>query len=253
MYEGPDGGPSLSVMGASKPINACSMAMPPLFATTGTCPVSGLTPYSFNCVYQPLFLSNSKNILLFENFFYTSSALGVRSAVIDADVERIAEVKGDPSSGRQLIPGTVERAPAAEGEGSAVVPLEVDSVPDSAVPKVVFPLLTNTKNILRAASEVCQMEWSDAQSVYPKDSQPKDTTLKLCFSSSYAAAFLRSGLGLPMDKTVTIQKEVDGSEIEWALGNHHVEYLTESLKALICFPFIVSSCTKASYRVYFDR
>ena len=230
VYEGPDGGPSLSVMGASKPTNACSLAMPPLFATTGTCPVSGLTPHSFNCVYQPFFLSNSKNILLFENFFYTSSALGVRSAVGD-NVERNAEETVDSILDRVLIPETVERAPGAAAEGNAMVALEEVKVQESEVAPApaVFPLLTNTKNILKAASEVCEMEWSDAQSVYPKDSQPKDTTLKLCFSSSYAAAFLRSGLGLPLDKTVTIQKEVDGSEIEWALGNHHDEKLTESL------------------------
>ena len=64
------------------------------------------------------------------------------------------------------------------------------------------------------------MEWEKASSEYPRDSQPKDTTLKLCFSSSYAASFLNSGLGLSDDKVLTIQKEVQGSEIEWALGEY---------------------------------
>ena len=83
-----------------------------------------------------------------------------------------------------------------------------------------WPLLTNTKNILKASSDICMMDWQNAQTDYPKDSQPKDTTLKLCFSSSYAAVFLSTGLGIADDKVLTIQKEVEGSEIEWALGTY---------------------------------
>ena len=41
---------------------------------------------------------------------------------------------------------------------------------------------------------------------------------KLCYGASYAYSFLVQGLGLSEDKSVTIQKFVDKSEIEWALG-----------------------------------
>ena len=44
-----------------------------------------------------------------------------------------------------------------------------------------------------------------------------------CFSTSYAAKFLVNGLGLPSDKRLTIQKYVEDSEIEWALGAAYKE------------------------------
>jgi len=34
--------------------------------------------FTFNCVFQPSFVSESKNLLVFENFYYTSSALAVQ-------------------------------------------------------------------------------------------------------------------------------------------------------------------------------
>lgn len=182
MYEGPDYTDSKTkteIVGASNKPNACLNAIThSLFISPKTCPEPIDLPHSFNCVNQPKFVTESKNILVFENFYYTSSALAV---------------------------------------------LSVDK-------SAVFPLLTNPKNILVAAEEMCNTEWSEADKTYPKDSQPKDTNLKLCFGASYANAFLINGLGLREDKEIIIQKEVDGSEIEWALGAVYKE-LASFLKA----------------------
>ena len=164
----------MTVSGGSDVSNACLLSLEPLFLTGKDCTADMSTPYSFDCVYQPSFVAQSSNILVFENFFYTSSALAV--AAIEA--------------------GTVT--------GNGTINL--------------FPLLTTPNNFRTAANKICSTEWSVAQSEYPKDSQPKDTTLKLCFSSSYAATFLTKGIHLAEDKVVTVQREVEGSEIEWALG-----------------------------------
>jgi len=40
---------------------------------------------------------------------------------------------------------------------------------------------------------------------------------------SYAYAFLVDGLKLKRDKLITVQREVDESEIEWALGAAYKE------------------------------
>ena len=185
VYEGPDG--AITVMGNSNIADACPLALAPLFINQQECSATKVTPHSFNCVYQPAFVTESKNFLVFENFFYTSSALSVASA---------ATTK-------------------IEKENSTTSP---------------FPLLTSPKNFLTAATTICNTEWSTAQAEYPKDNQPKDTTLKLCFSSSYAATFLTKGLHLTEDKLVTVQKEVDGSEIEWALGECILFHSTNGIK-----------------------
>ena len=90
-------------------------------------------------------------------------------------------------------------------------------------PATSFPLKTTPQEFLDSAVEVCSLGWKELQSSFPKDSQPKDVNTKLCFSLSYTAAFLLHGLGLPPDKTVTVQKEVAGSDIEWALGAAYLE------------------------------
>ena len=180
VYEGPLG--EISVTGASNVPNTCPRALTDLFASKGPCPTTGPQPHSFHCVYQPSFLKDSQNFLVFENFFYTSSAL------------RVAPISANGNENKEML--TSEKVVTE------------------------WPLLTNTKNILKASSEICSMDWTTALSDYPKDSQPKDTTIKLCFSSSYSAVFLSTGLGIADDKVLTIQKEVSGSEIEWALGTY---------------------------------
>lgn len=86
-----------------------------------------------------------------------------------------------------------------------------------------FPLVTTPKQYLAAASLVCGSDWNNVQNTYPKDGQEKNNNVKWCFSASYAVGFLTKGLSLDTDKPITIQKEVDGSEIEWALGAAYKE------------------------------
>lgn len=159
-YEGPLG---TSVVGASKS-GECPKNVAQLFKSNkGSCPSAG--PHSFDCIYQPDFVTSSENILVFENFYYVTSALGLKSS---------------------------DRAS--------------------------FLLKTTPAEISNKAREICETEYSKVNADYPKDSQPKDVNLKLCFSATYASSFLTKGLGLKDDKLVTVQKEVEGNEIEWALG-----------------------------------
>eukprot|EP00981_Chlorochromonas_danica_P010437 scaffold3227_cov188-Ochromonas_danica.AAC.23 len=138
-------------------------------------------PRSFNCVYQPDFVVQSKKILAFENFFYVSSALGVR-----------------PFS-----------SPVRE-EGVNVTVTK-------------FPLQTTPSHLYSATHDFCKSDWTTIQEKYPVDGQPKDVNIKACFVGTYAYSFLVDGLRLPSDKVITIQREVDGSEIEWALGAAYKE------------------------------
>jgi guanosine-diphosphatase len=163
-YEGVAG--NVQVQGAST-ANSCRIELTKIFNKDKSCPKTK-GPYSFQCVYQPEFVITSPNFLVFENFYYVSSGIGVKSE------------------------------------------------PDSGVTK--FPLMTTPSEIENAARKVCNSTWSQVQQGYPVDDQSKDNNIKWCFSSSYAASFLIDGLGLPADKRITVQKFVDGSEIEWALG-----------------------------------
>lgn len=123
-------------------------------------------PLGIGCVSQPSFIPNSKNILIFENFYYTFSALSVPS-----------------------VTGTSQ-----------------------------FPLVTTANLIKHKSDEICSSDWSTVQAEYPKDNSGKDVNLKLCFSSSFAVEFLLNGLRIDQEKAVTVQREVAGNEIEWALG-----------------------------------
>lgn len=163
-YEGPV---DSSVIGSAKKGNTqCNNNVAQLFKSNkGSCPTAG--PHSFDCIYQPDFVTSSENILVFENFYYVTSALGLKSKTST---------------------------------------------------NAAFPLLTTPSDITQSANEICQLELEKVNENYPKDSQPKDVNLKLCFAATYASSFLTKGIGLKDNKLVTIQKEVDGNEIEWALG-----------------------------------
>jgi Golgi nucleoside diphosphatase len=141
---------------------------------------SNLGPYSFGCVFQPSFVANSENILAFENYFYMSSALGVK--------------------------------PLHHGEHNI-----------NSSTATTFPLTTTPALIRKASDEYCSMDWNAIQANFPKDAQPKDVNDKNCFLSAFAYSFLVDGLKVPSHKAITIQKEVDGSEIEWALGAAYKE------------------------------
>jgi hypothetical protein len=89
--------------------------------------------------------------------------------------------------------------------------------------KTSFPLRT-TPALLKAAHDTfCALSWSEITLQYPKDNQSKDVNDKMCFLSGFAYDFLVTGLKLPSNKVITIQKEVSGSEIEWALGAAYKE------------------------------
>ena len=177
-YEGAEGG--FKIQGAAGDEKDCMHSLKALYQPLDTmsdkCEEDG--PYSFHCVYQPSFLKDSKNFLVFENFFYTAKAVGIQ-------------------------PVDASRSQAEQ-----------------------FPLQT-TPALIRAASKaVCSTPWAQFASQFPKDSSPADQNTRWCFSAAYTASFLMDGLGLPEDKVVTIQKEVDGSEVEWALGAAYKEAST---------------------------
>jgi hypothetical protein len=175
-------------------LNAASSAVAGTSTGTATttmssslCSSSG--PHSFACVYQPEFVVSSQNILAFENFYYMSSALGVKPA----RESRIAvETIANESSVMTTIATT-------------------------------FPLETTPYNIREASETFCSLPWSEVQANYPKDAQAKAVNMKTCFISAFSYSFLVDGLKIPSSKTITIQKEVDNSEIEWALGAAYKE------------------------------
>eukprot|EP01033_Poteriospumella_lacustris_P009312 gene9312-6671_t len=173
-------------------------------ATTGSdSPACSLTlPQSFNCVHQPTFVAQSPNILAFENFFYMSSALAVPPAASAA-----ASRSGHHH--HAVAPPVAH----AHGNGSSAV----------VVQPTTFPLETTASLIRKTSDHYCALPWAAVDTAYPKDAQPKDVNGKMCFLSAFAYAFLVDGLKIPAEKTITIQKEVDGSEIEWALGAAYKE------------------------------
>jgi hypothetical protein len=156
VYDGPSGS-SYSVEGSGNKDGGCSSILSSLLFPSKDIEkdkkCSDKTPHSFGCVYQPSFVQESVNFLVFENFYYMSSALAVQPK------------------------GHVEPQPTIES------------------PPAVFPLLTSPKEIREVGNDICALTWDKVESSYPKDSQPKDTNTKWCFSSSYASSFLIDGLG----------------------------------------------------------
>ncbi len=80
-YEGPQG-IYFNISGAADASGVCKTAVTSVFGSDGsaTCAKDHLGPFSFGCTHQPAFVAESKNFLLFENFFYMSSAIGVKPA-----------------------------------------------------------------------------------------------------------------------------------------------------------------------------
>lgn len=191
-YEGPQG-VYYNVSGVADAKGLCLDTVKSVFGDTAgsTCEKSRAGPHSFKCTYQPSFVAASKNFLLFENFYYLSSAIGVQPAV---------------------QPATTTTAAAAV-TGTAVSDKKTSP----------FPLITTPSLLLDATNKFCAVPYSSVGAVYPVDSQPKEVNVKMCFVGSYAYSFLTNGLKLPADKAVTVQKDVGRSEIEWALGAAYKE------------------------------
>jgi Golgi nucleoside diphosphatase len=109
---------------------------------------------------------------------------------------------------------------AASGAGTLPADHE-----EAQVSTGIFPLLTSSKEFVDSANEICRPNWKDLQEIAPKDNQPKDAAAKLCFSLSYASAFIDYGLGIDANKKIMVQKEIFGTDIEWALGAAYIEAL----------------------------
>lgn len=77
-YAGPAG--AYEVDGASSE-GTCTAALHSLFQPVDTisdkCNDEG--PHSFRCIFQPDFVKNSEHFLIFENFYYVASAVGIES------------------------------------------------------------------------------------------------------------------------------------------------------------------------------
>jgi len=77
-YAGADG--AVEVVGTSS-AGTCSTDLRTLFQPVDTISdkCDGEGPYSFRCIYQPSFVRDSDKFLVFENFYYVASAIGIES------------------------------------------------------------------------------------------------------------------------------------------------------------------------------
>lgn len=193
---------------ATAMLGQCAASLTALFAPSASASASAETPacslalpQTFNCVHQPSFVAQSPNILAFENFFYMSSALAVPPAPARGGIHHHHAIVSGGNGGHHNT-----------STSTAVV-----------VQPTTFPLETTPSLIRKTSDHFCALPYAAVDQAYPKDAQPKDVNGKMCFLSAFAYAFLVDGLKIPADKTITIQKEVDGSEIEWALGAAYKE------------------------------
>jgi Golgi nucleoside diphosphatase len=190
VYEGASG--NFDVVGSATNADSCMKVVTTVLIDEqkGTsCSHTSKAPFTLGCVHQPDFVRNSRNILVFENFFYAASGAGTLPAGHDEQ---------EQSTG-------------------------------------IFPLVTSAKEFYDSANEICSPKYDDLFKISPKDNQPKDVNTKLCFTLSYSAAFLVKGLGIHLDKELMVQKEIDGNDIEWALGAAYVEAIefTKLRKSLL--------------------
>lgn len=80
---------------------------------------------SFDCVHQPTFVRKSKNILVFENFFYTASAVGTKPA--DHDTNPSAPI-GFPlnTSPKEFLDSAAQVCPVRWEDMNTLFPKEVN-------------------------------------------------------------------------------------------------------------------------------
>ena len=180
VYDGADG--NFNVIGSATSADSCMKVVAQVLIDPKkgkSCPPKAKSPFTMDCVHQPEFVKKSKNVLVFENFFYAASGAGTLPAGHD----------------------------------------------ESEVSTGIFPLKTSPKEFHDSAGEICSSTWQAAQEIAPKDNQPKETAKKLCFQLAYSSAFLTFGLGFDEHKEIMVQKEIDGTDIEWALGAAYTEAL----------------------------
>lgn len=81
VYEGPNG--DFDVVGSAETGHSCMKVITEILidAQKGkSCPHTSKAPFTLGCVHQPDFVKHSRNILVFENFFYTASGAGTLPA-----------------------------------------------------------------------------------------------------------------------------------------------------------------------------
>ena len=145
-----------------------------------------LIPLTFDCVHQPAFVTDSENFLVFENFYYLSSALGMDKATTTKTEEQSKEVKETTNEDSKKAEEEKEKVGKKEKEKEKATRRNLEDGK--------FPLMTTPLGFKEAADTFCATNWNDAQSTYPKDEQPKDTVIKLCFGASFAFEFLTKGI-----------------------------------------------------------
>jgi len=76
-FQGADG--KFRVSGSSDGEGSCYNSLNKLWKKSTNCDLPDDATYSFDCIYQPKFLQESANILVFENFYYIASGIDVQS------------------------------------------------------------------------------------------------------------------------------------------------------------------------------
>lgn len=106
VYDGPNG---KAVTGVSDEAASCSDLVKQLFKSPPDlkCPATVLAAQSFACTYQPKFVIDSLNFLVFENFYYVASGIGIQSSghaegAVPGPFPRVTSAKEMNDSAREV-------------------------------------------------------------------------------------------------------------------------------------------------------
>ena len=87
---------------------------------------------------------------------------------------------------------------------------------------------TSLLSLKQAANRVCELSLADLNAQYSH--VPSKRRTRLCFHSQYAFAMLRKGFGLqPLGSRVLFLSDIQGWELDWALGSALYEVRQEIL------------------------
>ena len=126
VYEGPEG--QFAVAGSASADTCAAAVDTALFPATEDDACRGQKgPFSFNCVHQPAFVAASRNFLIFENFYYVASALGIGGA---AEQEGEKDGEGAKKEGGEQFP--IQTTPAAYQKAAKYVTQRDAPSPHSA-------------------------------------------------------------------------------------------------------------------------